>query len=148
MNLSYQEKSIWGSLLVMVGATLYFASEIAAIYATGAAPTFRELAPLTLSLVILIVGAEAGYHVTLSLCAKNTPKDERDRLVDAKSARNAYYTLIVALAVIGGHVAIGELLAVGKPPSAGALYISLLASLAIAEIGHYASQLVYYRRGV
>ena len=147
-KLSYQEKSIWSSLIILVAAAVYFYWRVFEAYAAGAPPTSADLSPLILSLIVLMVGAEAGLHVTLSLCGKEEPKDERDVLVDAKSARNAYYILISGLVIFGGHAAAVDVFGLGELPSAMTLVLGAVLAVVIAEVGHYVSQLVYYRRGI
>ncbi len=147
-NLSYQEKTIWSSLLVLVGASTYFFLMVFDGYLSGAALTIAQIAPPLLSMVLLIVAAEVALHTTLALCGKEEPKDERDMLVAAKAARNAYYVLITGLAVLGGHAAAAEVFAFGHMPSVEVAVLAVVFAVTIAEIGHYVSQLYYYRRGV
>jgi hypothetical protein len=146
-TLSYQEKSIWASLLVLTGASAYFFVSVFDGYVSGAPLTVAQIAPPLLSMIVLIVAAEVVLHTTLALCGQEEPKDERDVLVAAKAARNAYYLLITGLAVLGGHAAAAEVFAYGRMPGVEAAVLAIVFAVTIAEIGHYASQLYYYRRG-
>ena len=114
--LSYQEKTIWSSLLVLVGASAYFFVAVFDGYLSGEPLTIAQIAPPLLSMILLIVAAEVALHVTLTLCGQEEEKDERDVLVAAKAARNAYYLLITGLAVLGGHAAAAEVFAFGRMP--------------------------------
>ena len=66
-----------------------------------------------------------------------------------RATRRQHDREIVALAVPAFGALVAEpLFVMADSAIVGHLGTSQLASLAIAEIGHYASQLVYYRRGV
>ena len=110
--------------------------------------TIAQIAPPLLSMILLIVAAEVALHVTLSLCGQEEAKDERDVLVAAKAARNAYYLSITGLAMLGGHAAMAEVFAFGRMPGVEVAVLAVVLAVTIAEVGHYASQLYYYRRGV
>ena len=146
--LSYQEKTIWASLLVLIGASAYFFITVFDGYLSGEPLTIAQIAPPLLSMILLIVAAEVALHVTLSLCGREEAKDERDVLVAAKAARNAYYLLITGLAMLGGHAAMAEVFAFGRMPGVEVAVLAVVLAVTIAEVGHYASQLYYYRRGV
>ena len=80
MNLSYQEKSIWGSMIGTLLMCGYY-------FATG---------HLIFSVVMLIV-VEIIYNIALAIRSVPEPKDERDRLIEAKAYRNAYLALVTGV---------------------------------------------------
>jgi hypothetical protein len=121
MNLSYQEKSIWGSLIAtLIVCGRYFATG----YRAG------PIGTVTLLVVIQVVA-----QIAIALAAKPEPKDERDRLIETRGYRNGYLFLVLGTIVC---MNIGVRLTVG----------ALLTALMSAEIGKSITQLFYYRRGV
>lgn len=134
MNLSYREKSIWGSLIAILVVFGYYFATLAAP-ANGSQFDAANVGRLVLA-VIAIVVIEIVYHILISVRSKPEPKDERDIRIEGKSYRNAYFLL-----------ASGAFL---SPFAATPFAIAnmILLSMAIAEIGGFLTQLFYYRRGL
>lgn len=118
--MSYQEKSIWGSLVATV-----------VVYGNYFARSGGNLIGTIIALVIIQVVAQ----IVIAIAAKPEPKDERDRLIDSRAYRNGYLLLVM------GTLACMN---IGVRPTVNALLMALVAS----EIGKSITQLYYYRRGV
>jgi len=150
MDLSYQEKSILGSLVAMLVVYGYY---FAAVLHNVGQPEFigAGLGRLFLAVVAIIV-IEIVYHIVLALESKPEPKDERDILIEAKGYRNAYFALSTgAFLVIAGVIAAG--LSRGASPMPVNVTLFLMANIVllfmvVAEVIKFATQLLYYRRGV
>jgi hypothetical protein len=135
IGLSFQEKSIWMTLVANVAVYAFYFWRVLAI---GEGDPARVGALFGEVVVLLIVVMVAG-HVVLAIAHRPERKDERDRRVATLAARNAYYVL-----ASGGFCALGvAALSVGTFWYAQALLLALV----LAEITKSASQLVYYRRG-
>jgi len=139
MNLSYREKSIWGSLattLVVYG--YYFAT----IFSGERPSQINRMALARLmSAVFVIVVIEVVYHVVIALTSREEPKDERDILIEGKAYRNAYFLLVADLFMLMGTVVL-----IGLTPF---LTVNLmLFSVVVSEIVSSLTQLFYYRRGI
>ncbi|MCA1798447.1 MAG: hypothetical protein LC632_03035 [Xanthomonadaceae bacterium] len=148
-NLSNHESGIWSSLFIIVLTSVYFFSKVLGAMAAGTPLPVDELYRLGLALVFIIVAAEIALQVTLAIaCRKKERTDERDALIAAKGARNAYYVLVTGLALLGGHAALNRIFGRGLEIDLSTAIVFVLLALVIAEIFHFASQLYYYRRGV
>lgn len=82
--------------------------------------------------VVLIIA-----HILAAIRRRPEALDERDRLVELRGPRNAYFVLVC------GVVGVMALALVGAP--AVSLVHALMAALVTAEVVRFASQLVYYR---
>lgn len=118
MNLSYQEKSIWGSLI----ATLLV---YGGYFGAGAKGSL-------IGTVILLVIIQIVCQIAIAIAARPEPKDERDRQIEAKAWRNGYVLLVT-----------GTLVCMLGPTARW-----LLLALVVSEIAKSVTQLYYYRRGV
>src|SRR5579863_8625827 len=106
MDMSYQEKSIAGSLIAMlIVYGYYFSTVLREMSQSGFAGT--GLGRLILAVIAIIV-IQVVYQIVLALGAKPEPKDERDVLIEAKAYRNGYFALGAgAFVVIGAVIADG-----------------------------------------
>jgi hypothetical protein len=121
VNLSYQEKSIWGGLIAtLVVYGNYFAS--------GSKGNL-------IGTIVVLVFIQIAYQIALAIASRTEPKDERDRLIEAKSYRAGYFLLVAGI-VLCMNIAVA--------PSVRALMMALVAAEAVKSV----TQLVYYRRGV
>jgi len=150
MDLSYQEKSILGSLLaVVVVYGYYFASVLRAI----GRPEFDggSLGRLMLAVIAIIV-IEVVYHIVLALESKTEPKDERDTLIECKAYRNAYFLLATGAALVITYVIVAGLARDAAPTRiivTPFLTINLvLFVMVVAELVKFLTQLFYYRWGL
>ena len=157
MDLSYQEKSIFGSLVaVMLVYGGYFAASFRDFGETdfdGAA-----VARLTMTVIAIIV-IEVVFQVVLAIAARHQPADERDTLITFRGYRNAYLFLstgaglLVTYAIVASlvrHVAPGQFMSVSffRLMSSPYLLINLvLLVMVAAEVFKFLTQLYYYRRG-
>ncbi len=149
VNLSFQEKSIAGS----VAATVlvygnYFAESI---LGWQSRTPDENAAGRLLGTIGLLVVIEVVYQIVIAVVDQPSPKDERDRLVDGKANRNAYAILVLGLALLITCVLIVD--GVSSPewvPVALTPFLlaqAMLASLVAAEVVKGVSQLYYYRAG-
>jgi hypothetical protein len=147
MELSYQEKSIWGSLAAIVIAYGYYFS--ATLREFGRSEN-ANLGRLVLA-VIMIVVIETVYQIVLAIASKEEPKDERDTLISSKAYRNAYFflyggagtlmTAALGLSVVSGIPGLG----ISITPYLILNVVLLL--MVLAELVKFCTQLFYYRRG-
>jgi len=139
MDLSYQEKSILGSLLaVTVVYGLYFAG----VLRDMGRPDFDGASfPLgrLVGAVVAIVIIEIVYHIILAVESKPEPRDERDILISGKAYRNAYF----ALATGAFLVMTGVVLSLRPFLTANLVLLFMV----VAELVKFLTQLFYYRRG-
>ncbi len=121
MGLSYQEKSIGASLI----ATLLVYGRY---FASGSNDSL-------VGTIVLLVVIQIVAQIAIAVAYRPEPKDERDRLIEAR-AYHVGYLMLVTGAVLCMNIA--------TKPSVNALLMAVVA----AEAGKSATQLFYYRRGV
>lgn len=146
-NLSFQEKSTWGSLLVtLVAAGYYFGTAFAA-FAAGDADA-RWLISFGIGVLVLIVVAEVVFQVALNIVATEE-EDERDRTIEAVATRDAYHVLSVGLVILVGHMGFQTLtdVSLGLHFDVGTAVVATVFVLVVADIVLDVSKLVRYRRG-
>src|SRR5208337_5468111 len=87
-DVSYQEKSILGSLLSVAAVYGYYF--VSVLRDLGRYEFVGGVVGRLVVAVIAIVVIEIVYHIVLALESKPEPKDERDILIECKAYRNAY----------------------------------------------------------
>ncbi len=150
MDLSYQEKSILGSLLAVVVVYGYY---FASVLRDASRPEFDggNIGRLVLA-VIAIVVIEIVYHIVLALESRPEPKDERDVLIECKAYRNAYFLLATGAFLVIASVIMAGLARDAAPTRiivTPFLTVNLvLLFMVLAELTKFLTQLFYYRRGL
>jgi hypothetical protein len=148
MDLSYQEKSIVGSLLAMVVVYgYYFATTLRNI---GREDLGGSLGRMIFAVIAIIV-IQIVYQIVLSIEGDIERKDERDILIDCKAYRNAYVTLATGVfLVISYFIAASFARSTStRLPLTPYLAVNLvLLFWVIAELAKSLTQLFYYRRGL
>ncbi len=92
---------------------------------------------IAITIWMIIIGIAS--HIALVLYMRPEMPDERDRLIDLRGSRNAYFALAAGVWCL-------LLLAIADPPH-GLLFYAIMATFALAEIVRLGSQLFYYRFG-
>jgi len=147
MDLSYQEKSILGSLITIVVVYGYY---FAAVLRDAGQPEFN-LGRLVLAVIAIIV-IEIVYHIVLAIEQKPEPKDERDILIASKDYRNAYFLLATGAFLVIACVVMAGLARDAAPTRiivTPFITVNLvLFFMVLAELMKFLTQLFYYRRGL
>jgi hypothetical protein len=149
MDMSYQEKSIAGSLLAMLVVYGYY---LAAVLHHMGEPTFAAagLGRLIWAVIAIIV-IQIVYQIALAVGDHPEPKDERDVLIEAKAYRNGYFAYGT-----GAFLVIGIVIAAGLASAAAPTHITVtpfllvnlvLLFMVLAEVVKLVTQLLYYRKG-
>jgi hypothetical protein len=150
MDLSYQEKSILGSVLAM---TVVYAYYFANAFRQIGQPQFDSgtLGRLIFT-VIAIVVIEIVYHVALAIRSKPQPKDERDVLIESKAYRTAYFTMFTGMSLVVTWLIVAGLADAavpGKLSIAPFLMVNVILLVLVAtELLKFLTQLFLYRWGV
>jgi hypothetical protein len=140
--MSFREKSAWVTLITLVALTILFALQIPRPYTLAPAPN-----PFLFHVLLLSIGAfiaiEIIAHIVIAIRSPRdaqTPKDERERLIELKStALAAYVYALLSLGSVFATVHLGA--------NAIAIAYLVLMSFVVAEIVNYVLRVVYYRRG-
>ncbi len=147
MGLSFQEKSIWGTLVITVSAYAYYCLRL--LGGTDGRPV-EEIGSLLVGVLTAIVVAEIIYHVAIAIpVAKDALElqgDERGKLIQfrAQSWGGEVLGFFVVLAL--GHILIQD--AFYPPVNIMQVANLLIGGFVIAEIIKCTLQLILYRRGV
>jgi H+/gluconate symporter-like permease len=150
MNLSFQEKSIAGSLAATIFVYANYFGRSLQLWLENT-PDDHAVARLVGTITLLVV-IEVIYQIVIAIAERPAPKDERDRFIDAKANRNAYAVLVIGLAHLIGGVLIAEGVSYQNwsflPLTPFLLAQAALAALIVAEVVKGVTQLYYYRAGV
>ena len=151
MDLSFQEKSIAGSLVFTLLLFGYYFSKVFQAFTSDSSEPIMALPFVLIGVVVVLVAIETVYHIAIALRAKSIDEDERDKLIEMKATRISYFVLAA-----GAFTAIGQAtLSVFFGDSVDARLVHnpimtaniVLFSFILAEITGFALQLYYYRRG-
>jgi hypothetical protein len=135
----FREKSAWISMLSMLGISgFYFGT----LVQTTVAPQSANLAFGLVQTIVVLIVAQVALHIAVAIhkpTEAQLPRDEREKLIDLKATRIAFYGLAsgVVVACIFGSL---------NPP----VFFntnSLLFILVTSEIVRSGSQIIYYRLG-
>lgn len=138
--MSFREKSAWVSLcclLVFTALWLAHALNIGFLGVKNDNPMLWFFGTLA-----AIIALEIGLHVAIAIQSPHdakTPKDERERLIDMKASRVAFYVLMV-----GAFVSIGMLHVPGANRYTMAL--CMMGSILLALLTRFATQIALHRR--
>jgi cytochrome b561 len=140
--MSFREKTAWLTLCAIVIVSLMFWHHAPSAFGPH---THRwAMKALLVSLGTYVLIELVGYLVLRLRNPRDArePKDERERLIDLKALRLAYYTFLIG--TFGGiflllHVA-------GAGP--GVIGLVVMVAFVASQIAKHIARIVYYRRGV
>ena len=140
--MSFREKSAWISLLsILVSFGYYFTALGRSLY-DGQGPA-RYFVGVLVACIIGQVAMQVVLHIVAAVQAPKearAAKDERERLIELKSLRIAFYVLVVGVLLVAGSMHVGA----GKVLMANGILLALV----LAELVRCSGQIVYFRRGV
>jgi hypothetical protein len=139
-TLSYQEKSLYGSLAAeLIVYVPYF------VYAGSHAASLSRL----VGTIVLVIVLQIVLQSAIALATRNRLTDERDRMIALRGYRAGYVTLmsaiVLGLGALWVHAALGQL-----NPAHMALHFlnAFFFMLVLAEVVKTVSQLFAYRRSI
>lgn len=141
MKLTFQEKSLWASLVsTLVIFSYYFYRAFPAL--RDPLQTDNSPVGVLIGVVILIIIIQIAMQVTLAIRSRKEAErqpDERENLISLKASRSAHFILVVGVWI--------TIMSIYFEPTGLALINTLLFFFILSEIAGYALQLIYYRRG-
>ncbi|MGA7462520.1 MAG: hypothetical protein WBW69_19960 [Candidatus Korobacteraceae bacterium] len=148
MDMSYQEKSILGSLFALVVVYgYYFAATLRNI---GREDLVGSLGRLVFAIVATIV-IQVVYQIALAIEGTVERKDERDIFIECKAYRNAYAMLATGVCMVSCYFFVASWAHSTSThfPLTAYLAVNLMLLVwVIAELTKCLTQLFYYRRGL
>jgi len=151
MDLSFQEKSILGSLAITIFLFGAYFIEVFEMVTTNNSSGILTLPARLIGIVLSVVAVEVVYKIVIAIFANDEGTDERDRLIAAKATQVSYYILAVGAVSAVGHLFFSTLYGAtdGISPQTTILAANLIVfSFILAEVVGFSLQLFYYRRGV
>lgn len=139
---AFREKSIVVQILSILAVYGYFGVRLWGFWdqpgmSSSTAELVMTAATALISITICMIVIAISAHVALALYARVEAPDERDQLIDLRGSRHAYRALAAGLWLV-------LLLAIIGMPH-GALFYTVMAAFALAELVRLGSQLLYYR---
>jgi hypothetical protein len=138
--MSFREKTAWLTLCTIVAVSIMFWLHAPAAF--NAHSHRWVMLALVLSLGTYVFIEVVGYLVLRLRNPRDarTPKDERERLIDLKALRFAYYTFVIG--TFGGIFVMLHVMRAGP----GSIGTAVLAAFVAAQIVKHVARIVYYRR--
>lgn len=142
LNMSFEEKSIWVSLFIIL---FVFVAYFSQVFEGLAADNLHkaEVSGMFIAAVVSVIVLEIGLHIAIAIFdvkGADQPTDERDRLFSMKSGN-------ISGLVLGILVLMVSFMSFTHEFSGVWIANILLFAIFISQIVCYALQLFYYRRG-
>ena len=137
--MSFREKSAWITFVLLLAFGIYFGDIVR--HALNPAAPHGNFLQLFVALVVAIVVLEIITHVVIALRSPRdarAPIDERERLIELRSTRPAFFVLLAGAFLSVGTIHIGA--------STWTLAHCVLFAIWMAELTRYGSRLYHYRR--
>ena len=150
-NTSYRELGAWASLIVTCFVYVPYFSWVLRRFLEdrlGADDLLGVFLGAVFSQVFFLV----VIHITLAIVLKEEPKDERDRIIEAKSSHFAYNVLSISSVLASVWIVIGGVASASVPEVMRHLQPIFLSQIflflcILAETAKYLTQGICYRRG-
>lgn len=149
-NTSYRELGAWASLIVTVFVYVPYFSWVLHRFLENRLGA-GDLLGVFLSAVFTQIFSLVGIHIALAIVLKEEPRDERDRIIDAKSSHLAYNTLSISSVIAAVWIVIGGagwsvpgIMRYLEPIFLSQVFLFLCI---LAEAVKYLTQGICYRRG-
>ena len=142
MDLSFEEKSAWGSLLGLgLVAYWYFPKAFAIAIRTNDA---ADIVVISVVCIVALIIIEAIYQSIIAVRG-GEDRDERDALIDLKAELVASYVLSIGMFLLVARIFAASL--GDRVDSMGTLLIAvcILFALTVSEISKLITQVWYYR---
>ena len=140
--MSFREKTAWVTLIAIVVVSLMYWFHVRSLLEPHPGRWVLHAMGASLAAYVLI---EIVAYIALYLRSPQdarTPKDERERLIDLKSLRIAYY--VFAIGALGSMFVTLHVAGVGSNPVAVGMVVFM--SFVVSQIVKYAARIAYYRR--
>ena len=148
MDLTFQEKSLWVSLLSIGVLYGYYFFAVA----NGAQqPSRTAMLWAMIGIIVLLIVVEIICHAVIGSFHAPEKLDERDRRIEARAGSISHFILAGGVVIVLGRMVIGGAL----QEADATIQISrfgtanmLLFVLVLSELVHIGGRIFFYRRGV
>lgn len=151
-NTSYRELGAWASLIVTGFVYVPYFSWVFRRFLENRLAA-DDLLGVFLSAVFTQIFFLVGIHIAMAIVLKDEPRDERDRIIDAKSSHLAYNVLSISAVLVAVWIVIGGVASASVPEFMRHLQPIFLSQVflflcILAETVKYLTQGICYRRGI
>jgi len=150
-NTSYRELGAWASLIVTGFVYVPYFSWVLQRFLENRLGA-GDLLGVFLGAVFTQIFFLVGIHIALAIVLKEEPRDERDRVIDAKSSHLAYNVLSISSVIAAVWIVIGAagwslpgIMRYLDPIFLSQVFLFLCI---LAETVKYLTQGICYRRGI
>lgn len=147
MDLTFEEKSAWGSMAGIVLAGLWYFPKAFAVVRTS--NNALALIGVSVGWVVLLLIVEVVYHKFIASVSPHDVgvTDERDRTISLKAERNAGFALGFCLFTLVGWIVAQSVLQAYPVPQPLEIVVLILLAITASEVAKLASQIWQYRVG-
>jgi small-conductance mechanosensitive channel len=139
--MSFREKTAWVTLIAILAVSVMYWLHIPSPFVPHSAP--RVLHAMGASLVAYLLIELVAWLVLRWRNPRDArePKDEREKLIDLKALRIAYYAFVLSAL---GAVFVVLHLSGGGPVAVG---MAVFTGFVLSQVVKHAARIVYFRRG-
>ncbi len=135
----FREKSAVLQMVAILVVYGFYAVRLWDFWSGPQAPVTVTAIGALIAITIWMILIGIASHIALVLYMRPEMPDERDRLIDLRGSRNAYFVLATGVWCV-------LILAIAHVPH-GALFYAIMGAFAVAELARLGSQVLYYRLG-
>lgn len=138
--MSFREKTAWITLVAILVVSLFYGLHVPNPFRPGSGPGVLHVMGASLLTYVLI--EFVGWLVLRWRFPRDArePKDERERLIDLKALRVAYYAFLVA--ALGGVFVALHLAAAGPVAIGMVVFLAFV----LSQVAKHGARIVCYRR--
>ena len=142
MEMSFQEKSAWGSLVGLgLVSYWYFPRAFDAVERSNSP---AALFGISVACIIALIIVFAVYQSAIAI-ASGDETDERDKLIDLRAERISSYALGIGLFWLVGRIVATESIGDLEPMGSLLIAVWILFAITASEIIKNISQIIHYR---
>ena len=142
MDMTFREKSSWGSLLALGAVAYWYFPRAFGIASNSNDAT--DIMGISFTCIVALIIIEAIYHSIIAGKGGDMI-DERDILIDLKAERIASYVLGIGLFLLVGHIVTSgtseRFAEIGKL----SIVVWILFTITVSEVSKLSSRIAYYR---
>lgn len=142
MEMSFQEKSAWGSLVGLGLVSYWYFPRAFDVAERSNSPA--ALFGISITCIIALIIIFSVYHSAIAISGGDET-DERDKLIDLRAERISSYALGIGLFWLVGHIVSTESFGDFEPLGSLSIAVWILFAITASEVIKNIAQILYYR---